>query len=231
MRASSHAASPARPCRELATEGRVVAPMSARPDAKQRRSAPSQIASLKRLGRGSKVLLLDRNGSTAKTIAKELAKLGFGKVRAQAVRRGRRSARPNQLVERRPSGPQSTRATFDDTPRRFPSVRARAAGVCDRRRLRRPQRLGAEQAAGQARRRRRPAAAAEHRAHDLLAHGVVAPPAAVALQVSAPRAPGRGGAAARARAAPGASRQTRDSRERLGGAVAAALAPLLGASR
>jgi rhodanese-related sulfurtransferase len=39
-----------------------------------------QIASLKRLGRGSKVLLLDRTGSTAKTVAKELSKRGFGRV-------------------------------------------------------------------------------------------------------------------------------------------------------
>jgi hypothetical protein len=41
---------------------------------------PSQIAALKRIGRGSKVLLLDRNGGTAKTVAKELTKQGFRKV-------------------------------------------------------------------------------------------------------------------------------------------------------
>ncbi|KAI8472055.1 MAG: hypothetical protein J3K34DRAFT_415554 [Monoraphidium minutum] len=39
-----------------------------------------QIASLKRLGRGTKVMLLDRNGSTAKAVAKELAKRGFGRA-------------------------------------------------------------------------------------------------------------------------------------------------------
>ncbi len=39
-----------------------------------------QIAALKRIGRGSKVFLLDRNGSTSKTIAKELTRLGYGRV-------------------------------------------------------------------------------------------------------------------------------------------------------
>lgn len=39
-----------------------------------------QIASLKRLGRGTRIMLLDRYGSTAKTVAKELARRGFGRV-------------------------------------------------------------------------------------------------------------------------------------------------------
>ena len=39
-----------------------------------------QIAALKRIGKGTKVLLLDRNGSTAKAVAKELARRGFGRV-------------------------------------------------------------------------------------------------------------------------------------------------------
>ncbi|KAI3428061.1 hypothetical protein D9Q98_006445 [Chlorella vulgaris] len=39
-----------------------------------------QIASLKRLGPGNKVLLLDRNGGNAKNVAKALAARGFGKV-------------------------------------------------------------------------------------------------------------------------------------------------------
>lgn len=39
-----------------------------------------QIASLKRLGKGSKIILLDRNGSSSKAIAKELSRRGFGKV-------------------------------------------------------------------------------------------------------------------------------------------------------
>lgn len=39
-----------------------------------------QIASLKRIGRGTRVLLLDRNGASAKAVAKELARRGFGRV-------------------------------------------------------------------------------------------------------------------------------------------------------
>ncbi|GBF99725.1 hypothetical protein Rsub_12438 [Raphidocelis subcapitata] len=39
-----------------------------------------QVSALKRLGRGTKVYLLDRNGSTSKAVARELAKLGFGRV-------------------------------------------------------------------------------------------------------------------------------------------------------
>jgi hypothetical protein len=39
-----------------------------------------QIAALKRIGRGSKVILLDRYGGAAKTVAKELARRGFGRV-------------------------------------------------------------------------------------------------------------------------------------------------------
>ncbi|KAK9820460.1 hypothetical protein WJX72_010595 [[Myrmecia] bisecta] len=39
-----------------------------------------QIASLKKVGKRTSVLLLDKNGSTAKTIAKELSRRGFKKV-------------------------------------------------------------------------------------------------------------------------------------------------------
>lgn len=39
-----------------------------------------QIAALKRIGRGTKVLLLDRFGNTSKTVAKELSRRGFGRV-------------------------------------------------------------------------------------------------------------------------------------------------------
>jgi len=39
-----------------------------------------QIAALKRLGRGSKVVLLDRFGNVSKSVAKELARRGFGRV-------------------------------------------------------------------------------------------------------------------------------------------------------
>lgn len=39
-----------------------------------------QIAALKKIGRGSKVLLLDRFGTTSKAVAKELSRRGFGRV-------------------------------------------------------------------------------------------------------------------------------------------------------
>jgi rhodanese-related sulfurtransferase len=39
-----------------------------------------QIAALKRIGRGSKVLLLDRFGGASKAVAKELSRRGFGRV-------------------------------------------------------------------------------------------------------------------------------------------------------
>eukprot|EP00879_Flechtneria_rotunda_P001047 GHRR01001184.1.p1 GENE.GHRR01001184.1~~GHRR01001184.1.p1 ORF type:complete len:429 (+),score=162.31 GHRR01001184.1:83-1288(+) len=39
-----------------------------------------QIAALKRIGKGTKVLLLDRFGNTSKTVAKELSRRGFGRV-------------------------------------------------------------------------------------------------------------------------------------------------------
>lgn len=39
-----------------------------------------QIGALKRIGRGTKVLLLDRYGSQAKAVAKDLSRRGFGRV-------------------------------------------------------------------------------------------------------------------------------------------------------
>jgi rhodanese-related sulfurtransferase len=39
-----------------------------------------QIAALKRIGRGSKVILLDRFGNVSKAVAKELSRRGFGRV-------------------------------------------------------------------------------------------------------------------------------------------------------
>lgn len=40
-----------------------------------------QIAALKRLGKGNKILVLDRSGgSTAKAVARALAERGFGRV-------------------------------------------------------------------------------------------------------------------------------------------------------
>lgn len=38
------------------------------------------IASLKRVSKGSRVILLDKNGGSAKGVAKELSRCGFGKV-------------------------------------------------------------------------------------------------------------------------------------------------------
>lgn len=39
-----------------------------------------QIAALKRIGRGSRVVLLDRYGNVSKQVAKELSRRGFGRV-------------------------------------------------------------------------------------------------------------------------------------------------------
>lgn len=39
-----------------------------------------QIAALKKVSKGKTLILLDRNGSVAKTIAKSLANKGFGRV-------------------------------------------------------------------------------------------------------------------------------------------------------
>ena len=39
-----------------------------------------QIAALKRLGKGNKILLLDRSGGAAKAVARALAERGFGRV-------------------------------------------------------------------------------------------------------------------------------------------------------
>ena len=44
-----------------------------------------QIASLKRVGKRTQVMLLAKNGSTAKAIAKELGRKGFKKVRVIQV--------------------------------------------------------------------------------------------------------------------------------------------------
>ena len=44
-----------------------------------------QIASLKRVNKRSQILLLDKNGSTSKVIAKELARKGFRKIRVIQV--------------------------------------------------------------------------------------------------------------------------------------------------
>jgi rhodanese-related sulfurtransferase len=42
----------------------------------------AQIAALRRTKKGSPLILLDKAGNTAKIVAKELAKLGYGKVGA-----------------------------------------------------------------------------------------------------------------------------------------------------
>lgn len=44
-----------------------------------------QIASLKKVNKRSQILLLDKNGSTSKVIAKELARKGFKKIRVVQV--------------------------------------------------------------------------------------------------------------------------------------------------
>lgn len=44
-----------------------------------------QIASLKKVNKRSQIMLLDKNGSTSKVIAKELARKGFKKIRVIQV--------------------------------------------------------------------------------------------------------------------------------------------------
>ncbi len=45
-----------------------------------------QIASLKKVNKRTQILLLDKNGSTNKVIAKELSRKGFRKIRVIQVR-------------------------------------------------------------------------------------------------------------------------------------------------
>lgn len=45
-----------------------------------------QIASLKKVNKRTQILLLDKNGSTSKVIAKELSRKGFRKIRVVQVR-------------------------------------------------------------------------------------------------------------------------------------------------
>jgi len=45
-----------------------------------------QIASLKKVNKRTQILLLDKNGSTSKVIAKELSRKGFRKIRVIQVR-------------------------------------------------------------------------------------------------------------------------------------------------
>ena len=45
-----------------------------------------QIASLKRVNRRTQILLLDKNGTTSKAIARELSRRGFRKIRVIQVK-------------------------------------------------------------------------------------------------------------------------------------------------
>eukprot|EP00873_Tetraselmis_striata_P019174 jgi/Tetstr1/439438/TSEL_027872.t1 len=62
------------------TEDRKLRGMLANADAVEAQVTALQIAALKRTKKGSPLILLDKSGSTAKIVAKELAKLGYGKV-------------------------------------------------------------------------------------------------------------------------------------------------------
>lgn len=44
-----------------------------------------QIASLKKISKGTKVILLDRYGPAARTVAKELTRKGYGKVNCRVL--------------------------------------------------------------------------------------------------------------------------------------------------
>jgi hypothetical protein len=65
-----------------------------------------QIAALKRVSGGSRIVLMDKNGGQAQTIAKELARRGFGKVRGHAAADAARPpARPTDRPTDRPTVP------------------------------------------------------------------------------------------------------------------------------
>ena len=60
------------------------------------------IAALKKVSKGTRILLLDRNGGQAKSIAKALAKKGFKRVRPADLL----SASPSDSLSDSPSGQQ-----------------------------------------------------------------------------------------------------------------------------
>jgi rhodanese-related sulfurtransferase len=62
------------------TEDRKLRGQLRDPSAIEAQVTALQIAALKRIGRGSKVLLLDRFGGASKAVAKELSRRGFGRV-------------------------------------------------------------------------------------------------------------------------------------------------------
>eukprot|EP00192_Tetraselmis_astigmatica_P012310 CAMPEP_0117673156 /NCGR_PEP_ID=MMETSP0804-20121206/14315_1 /TAXON_ID=1074897 /ORGANISM="Tetraselmis astigmatica, Strain CCMP880" /LENGTH=412 /DNA_ID=CAMNT_0005481861 /DNA_START=21 /DNA_END=1259 /DNA_ORIENTATION=+ len=62
------------------TEDKKLRGLFANPDSVEAKITALKIAALKRTGKGSPLILLDKNGSTAKSVAKELAKLGYAKV-------------------------------------------------------------------------------------------------------------------------------------------------------
>ncbi len=65
---------PPPPCRCPATDALLPGPRA------YVQITAMQIAALKRLNKGTTLYILDRNGSGAKAVAKELAKRGFGKA-------------------------------------------------------------------------------------------------------------------------------------------------------
>mmetsp|Transcript_28277 Transcript_28277/g.50526 ORF Transcript_28277/g.50526 Transcript_28277/m.50526 type:complete len:407 (-) Transcript_28277:61-1281(-) len=62
------------------TEDRKLRGLLANADAVEAQVTALQIAALRRTKKGSPLILLDKAGNTAKIVAKELAKLGYGKV-------------------------------------------------------------------------------------------------------------------------------------------------------
>jgi len=62
------------------TEDKKLRGQFANPSAVESKVTALKIAALKRTKRGSPIVLLDKNGSLAKTVAKELAKQGYSKV-------------------------------------------------------------------------------------------------------------------------------------------------------
>ncbi len=64
------------------------------------RAVGLQIASLKRIGKGTRVVLLDRYGGSAATVARELTRKGYGKVFVIQGERGVRTALCPSLARR-----------------------------------------------------------------------------------------------------------------------------------
>ena len=88
--------------------GPFVSDASSCPDHARHLPMTVQIAALKRTKKGSPLILLDKNGSTAKVVAKELAKKGFGKVSPSSLSSSSSSSSSSSLSLSSSSSPSSS---------------------------------------------------------------------------------------------------------------------------